>query len=1111
MALQFIFGNSGSGKSYTLYRQIIDQAEENPNLNYLVIVPEQFTMQTQRDLVMAHPKHGIMNIDVLSFGRMAHRIFEEVGADTRTVLDDEGKNLILRKIAGRYEENLKVLKGNLKKQGYISEVKSVISEFTQYDIGLTEIDRLLEDMEPSSYLSSKLQDIRMIYEGFYEYLAEKYITKEELLDQLCQVAGRSRILSSSVVVFDGFTGFTPVQVRLLGELMSICREIIVTVEMDSHEDAFRYDHPYQLFALSKQMVTSLSRTAMDRGIAQKEPQQLYQKPVYRFRSNEAMQFLEANLFRYSDRRYEKGQDAIEIHLARNPREEVDFAAREIRRLVREEGYRYSDIAVIASDMNLYADYVEKLGERYQIPIFMDHKRSILLNAFVEYLRSLLAMVEQNFSYESVFRFLRTGFVDFTPEEIDCLENYCVALGIKGYKKWQGAFVRRSRMTSEAELEELNHIRVRFVEQIDGLVFVLKQRKKTVRDVTVALYEFIAGQRMQERLLEREQYFQESGELALAKEYAQIYRTVLELLDKFVELLGEEPIALKEYCELLDAGMEEAKVGVIPPSLDQVVVGDMERTRLKDIKALILLGVNDTLLPGKLGQGGILSEHDREKITEEKLTLSPGAKEKTYVQKFYLYLNLTKPDQKLYLTFSKASADGKTLRPAYLIQDLRRMYPALSIVEEEGKTLAEREMTADTGISYLIDGLRRQEGELSEEWMELYTWYFRQEKWREKITRLVEASFYRKEPDVLSQTLAEKLFGADGTMSVTRMEKYAACAYAHFLYYGLRLKEREEYTFEAMDLGNIAHSAMERFAKKMQEDQQEWTSLSEEESRRRMDESVEESITEYSNTVLYSTARNEYMINRIKKMMYRTVWALQKQLLHGDFKPSEYELNFGSGKIDRIDTCEDADTVYVKVIDYKTGSKAFDLTSLYHGLQLQLPVYLNAAMQVEAGRHPDKEVVPAGIFYYRIKDPIVEKLKDEQALSDSILKELRLDGVVNMDENAIGHMEKELSGNSLVIPVGRTKNGQYSKASKVLSGEEFGTISEYTRKITERIQAEIQSGRIEVLPYEMGQSGSCQYCGYKDICGFDSKIAGCHTRRLSKMKEDAVLNLMKREM
>ena len=1104
MSLQFIFGNSGSGKSYYLYHYIVEEAVRHPEKNYLVVVPEQFTMQTQKDLCMAHPRGGIMNVDVLSFGRLAHRVFEELGEDNRTVLDDEGKNLVLRRIAGECEEELTVLKGNLKKQGYISEVKSVISEFTQYGVGFERLDEFMNTLNPESYLYYKLKDIRNVYEGFETYLSEKYITKEEMLDVLSDAVPFSGILKGSVVALDGFTGFTPVQNRLMGELLKVCEKVMITVEMDEREDPFVCRHPYQMFAMSKQMTVSLVKTAREAGAEMEDPVYLYGKPVRRFRNNPGMAFLESELFRYSGKTFEDSQNAVSLHEAGNPRGEARYVAESIRRLVREKGLRYREIAVIAADMDVYADALEKACSLYDIPVFMDHKKSILLNAFVEYLRSLLEMAEQNFTYESVFRHLRTGLCGFDCDEVDRMENYCLALGIKGYKKWQQAWVRRTGNTDEEELAELNHLRVVFVEKTAGLMGILKQRKKTVRDVTLAVYEYLVQEKLQEKLKKMELDFQEQGELALAKEYAQVYRIVMELFDKFVELLGDEQISLKEYCELLDAGLEEAKVGVIPPSLDQLVIGDVERTRIKNIRALFFVGANDTLLPGNAGSRGLLSERDREQFRAERIALSPGAKEQIYIQKFYLYLNLTKPAEYLSVSWSRVSGAGKTIRPAYLVQDIRRLFPGICVQDEEKKAMPERELTPRTGMQWLAGGVRDRQYGVSREWKELYTWYAADKESAPGLHRIVSAGFKRNNTKPLEPETAKQLYPEPDRISVTRLEQFASCACAHFLRYGLKLSDREEYEFEALDLGNIAHQALERFSRKADRENLSWVEMPEEKRDALIDESVEESIVDYGNTVLYSSARNEYMIHRIKRLIRRSVWALTRQLEKGDFVPGGYELKFGSGKIDRIDTCEDENKVYVKVTDYKTGMKSFDITAFYHGLQIQLPVYLNAALEIEKKKHPNREICPAGIFYYRIQDPFVNRADTEEEVENSMLKELRLDGLVNGDDQVVDHLERGLSGSSVRFPIGRNKDGSLSKASRVLTPGEFRTMLAYTKIMESELKEKMYEGEVQAEPYELNGATGCDYCECRDICGFDPRIDGCRYRQLEKYSlEEAV--------
>ncbi len=1119
MSLQFIMGPSGSGKSHYLYKMVTEESINHPEKNYLVLVPEQFTMQTQRDLVMANPQKGILNVDVLSFNRLAYRVFEETGGNQRTVLDDIGKSFVLRKIAGDYEKDLRVLRSNLKKPGFIGEVKSVISEFTQYDIQGAALDEMLLSIGEENGFYYKLKDIKTIYEGFQDYLKEKYVTGEELLDLLCEAVPKSKILKDSVIVLDGFTGFTPVQNKLLRELMKVCEKMVVTVTMSVHQRS----NP--LFDLSEKMMEVLTSTAKECRVEIETPIRLNQRPVYRFRESASLDFLESHLFRYSKEKFEEEQDSIQIFEAKNPTEEVDFVAQSIRKIVRTEKIRFREIAVIASDMNTYANHVETVFDNYDIPVFMDYKRSILLNSFVEYLRSLLEMAEQNFSYESVFRYLRTGLTEFTVEEIDILENYCVALGIRGYSKWKEKWIRRAKDMEEAELAQINDIRERFVQNVQSVMEVLKRRSKTVSDITRALHDYFLQNELQKKVKAYEVMFAAEGELALEKEYAQVYRIVMELFDQFVELLGNEKISLKEYCELLDAGLEEAKVGIIPPSLDQVLIGDIERTRIKDVKYLFFLGVNDNSIPGKAKSNGLLSERDREKMTEKGMVLAPGAKEKAFIQKFYLYLILTKPSQQAVLSFSKSSSEGKALRPAYLVMDLMKMFPKLQIQQSTGSIL-EQEMTSKSGVRFLVEGLQKKKEGLSDTWKELYNWYLGETKWREQITKIVEASFYQRPQEALSQKTAELLYGEFLNNSVTRLEKFSACAYAHFLTYGLKLKEREVYQFQVVDLGNLFHSAMERFSEKLAIAGETWISVQEEVRDTLIEESVEECISDYGNSVLYSSARNEYIITRLKRLMRRTVWAVIKQLERGDFLPKGYEIVYDSGmiplddykrmrlhgKIDRVDVFETEDQVYVKVIDYKTGFKEFDLGEIYHGLQLQLILYMNAALDMEAKRANGKKVIPAGLFYYKMQDPVVKRVDDDLEREELILKELRLDGVVNDSEVVLEHLDREASGQSTVIPVAYNKDGSLSKTSKVLSEEEFDVVSQFAKEKMKSIGNRIMQGETEVSPYAMGEQTPCKYCPYKVVCGFDEKIAGYQYRTLEKFKsKEEIMEAMKKEV
>jgi ATP-dependent helicase/nuclease subunit B len=1127
MSLQLLLGNSGAGKSYQLNQYLIEQSMANPDTNYIIIVPEQFTLQTQKDIVAMHPRYAVMNIDIVSFQRLAYRIFDEVGGNHLASLDDTGKNLIIRKVAAQKQDQLKVLGANLKKLGYISEIKSVISEFTQYNIELNQLEELIENTKNKPSLNYKLHDIHALYKGFKEYLEDKFITAEELLIVLSKVVNQSEIIKNSVIAIDGFTGFTPVQFVLLKELLKLSQKLMVTVTIDYREDFDRIKNEHELFYMSKKMILSLQKIAKDINTPIEEHIVIKDKVSYRHQRVEALQVLEQGLFRYPVKSYQKEQNEIKIFTAKNPLMEVKAIAGEILRLVREEGYRFQEIAVVSGDIGAYASYGARIFEQYHIPAFMDDKRSILMNSFVEFIRATLKMIEDDFSYESVFRYLRCNMLPIEKEDIDILENYCLAFGIRGISKWKKKWIRTYDQIREDKLDKINVLREELLEVILPLYEALKDRSKCMRDYITALYEFIAALKLQQRLEEQEKEFEQSGELSLAKEYSQVYKIVLELFDRVVELLGEELLSVKEFREILDAGFEEAKVGIIPPSIDRVVFGDIERTRLDNVKILFFAGVNEGIIPKSVNGGGIISQIEREALRAYDVELAPTRRQDAYTQKFYLYLNMTKPSKRLYLSFSKTDSQGGTLRASYLINTMLKMFPAIEVEDmDEVLNHIDGVVCMGNGLDYLTYCLRQLRlGNRPDGFAELYHWYYKKRDYEAIIESLTDAAFYANQESKISKAVANALYGNVLENSVTRLEKYAACAFAHFLNYGLKLQERREYNFKAMDMGNIFHQVLELFSKKLIKSEYNWISIPEEERDKLAEACVEECIIDYGNTVLYSTARNEYVIDRIKRIVKRTLWALQSQMKKGKFNPSNYEVSFSmadnlesvnislsneerlklKGRIDRMDLYEDTDNVYVKIIDYKSGSTSFDMVALYYGLQLQLVVYLNAVVEMEKQLKPDKNIIPAGILYYNINDPVVDRVTEdsEDKIKDRILEKLKMNGLVNSDSNVIKLMDGEMDSKSTILPVAFNKDGSLSRYSSAASTEHFHALGRFVDQKIKELGSQILNGSIEIAPYESGNRTACDYCTFKGICGFDLKSPGYEFKRLKQFSDDEI--------
>lgn len=1130
MPLHFIFGASGAGKSHYIYQKIIQESMEHPGRQYLVLVPEQFTMQTQKELVMMHPRKVILNIDVLSFERLAYRVLEETGESCAQVLEETGKSLVLRKVSQEKKKELKILGEKMKKQGYISQMKSMVSELKQYEVTKEDMDIMLDYAKNKPELYYKLKDISVLYRGFFDYLEGNFITQEEVLEVLGRVAGQSGKLAGSVMVLDGYTGFTPIQLQLLERILPLCETMYVTVTMDDRLDPYRPGSPHHLFHLSRETVAKLCKLA---GAAGSQIEETWVKENGRFSANKPMAFLERNLFRFRKEVYTEEQQAIHIRESRNPAQEMEETALMIRRLMREEGYRCRDFAVITGDMETYADHAARAFDKFDIPCFIDRKKSVFMNPFVEFLRSAVDMLLDNYSYESVFRLLRCGLLDLPCRDMDRLENYVLGMGIRGFRKWQEEWVLHYRGERPEEVPEIDRIRQQLMETLAPFTEQMKTRKGTVRERVLAFYEFIIVCGIQEKLDRSGKEFAKENAMDRAKEYEQIYPMVMDLFDKMTEVLGEEKVSLREFKELLEAGLSEVKIGIIPPSSDQVLVGDMERTRLKDIRVLFFVGVNDGKIPREDAAGKILSDLNREDLKASSVALAPTYRENLYTQRFYLYLNMTKPSDKLYLSYSRADDGGEPMTQSFLIGAVKKLFPAL-VLERPSEDAVWEVENPKSALAYLAWGFKEiLEREPSLLWKELFSWYQKQDAWKQTMENMVEGAFRINPEDEIGRSVARALYGTTLENSATRLELFAQCACAHFMAYGLELKERARYEFSPMDMGNVLHSGLESFAKKMHQRGLSWTALDEAQMDEMAEDCVEEVVSYYGNTVLKSSARNEYMVSRVKRMMKRTIWALTKQMEQGAFTPSRFEVSFAMadslesinialskeekmkllGRIDRVDTCEEEDKVLVKVIDYKSGNTSFDLLALYHGLQLQLVLYMNAAMELEQRNHPDKQVVPAGIFYYNIKDPVVEKVEEEdpEALNRRILKELRMNGLASSDRGVLEKLDENLSANgtsSLCVPVTINKDGSLSRNSSAVSPEQFRLISNYVNQKIKEIGRRILAGEAETQPYEMGKRNACQYCPYKGACGFDEKTAGYHYRRLNPLKPEEIWGRMK---
>lgn len=1072
MSLQYIFGGSGAGKSTYLYNSIIKESIKNPLENYIIVVPEQYTMATQKRVVELHPRKGVLNIDVVSFERLAYKVFEEVGAADYPVLDDTGKNLIVRRVLEQNKKALRFFGSNISNTGFVSELKSVISEMLQYDISVDKLLDINKNVDNNSLLGMKLDDISLIYGGFREFIKNNYITSEEILDLMCRKVTESSKIRGSVIAFDGFTGFTPVQYRLMAILLDMCKEVKVALTIDISEHVNINEGIESLFYMTKDTVAHLNRIC-DEGHINVDKVTVGEDTVLtRFAASKELAFLEKNIFRPGLRYYSGKVNDIVMYAGITPKDEIQYVSGEILKLTRLQGFRYNEIAVVTGDISVYGKLAANIFAQNDIPYFLDQKLHVTDNCLVEMITAVLDVIEKNYTYDSMFRYLRTGLTGLSDENIDILDNYCLAVGIKGRKQWSTQWCRKFRSSGiTTDLNMLNELRLNVMEPLTELDKELKEADGNVRLMTTALYKFLVGLHCEEQMS------------LLAKshgdEYRQIYKKIMDLFDKIVHLLGSEKVSVKEYNRIMASGFDEIKIGLIPPTKDCVVIGDIERTRLDNIKAMFFIGVNDGYVPKKSDSRSVLSETDRQKLKEMEVSLSMSVREKAFVQRFYLYLIMTKTSGRLYITYAYNSMDMKAILPSYIVRMLKKMFPGMNVLSYD-----------DTAKEHSYIKIPKTELEWTDENL----------------------------AKILADGVALKLYGKELTGSVTSFEQFASCQYAYFCRYGLDLSEREEYRFAVNDFGTILHAVIEDVSKNIKRNKKSFVLLSDEERRSLVSESIHAVADNYGNTILKSTSRNEYLIKRMEDLADKTLWAIGKQLADGLFTPDTFEKGFLTriedlphdvsffmqGKIDRIDICEDDENVYVKVVDYKTGHADFDLFKTYYGLKIQLFTYMREAIAYEKKKHKGKNVIPAGLLYYNIDNPIVEtKQTDDSAIEELIRKELRMKGVVNSNKNIISKLDST-EGTSLNIPVTVGKSGNIDASkSKVLTTEELLAVGRYVDKENLDKATKILDGSIHINPYEKGNENSCAYCPYNSVCGFSEDMPGVKFRRLEYMSPDDI--------
>ena len=1116
MSLKIIYGKSGSGKSTYIFNEIANKIQNNTSRKIYIITPEQFSFTAEKKLLESVKTSAVISAEVLTFNRMAYRVMKEIGNVKTKNLSSTGKSMLIYNILSESKKDLKFIG---KSSENVELICTQITEFKKHGITVENLKSAMDNTK-SEYLKAKIKDMLNIYEKYTDEISKDYIDENDSLTILAENLDFTQEFDNTDIYIDEFVGFTHQEYEILRKLLVKANEVNITVCTDDINLTSNPDT--DVFYANKLTLDKIYYVARQENVKIDKP--VFLENSYRFKNYE-LKHLEENIYSFPYTKYNKTVENIGLFLAKNQYSEIEYVAENIVKLVRDKKYRYKEIAVITKDLEGYASLCKAIFNKYNIPVFIDEKNDLSQNVLVRYILSVINIFARNWSQESVMEYLKTNLVeDIDESDICILENYALKWGIKNSKWYNGEWNFYDE--NDEEQEKILHIR----EKLVGPLLKFKKElanQKDITSITKSLYQFLIDNHIDVEMEKKIHELEDMGEIEKAKEYETSFGLIVDILDEIVSILGDKKVSFDKYADILKIGLGSTGLGRIPGTQDQVVVGDVDRSRSHKVRTVFVIGLNDGMFPSVNKNEGFFNDNDREQMKESGAELAKGTIEKLYDDNFNIYKAFSTAEEKIYLSYSSSDLEGKSLRPSVLINRIKKIFPNLTeasdVIEKKSEVISKM-----STFEELLNQLRdfRDGKEIDPIWFELYNYYSNSPEWKDKLENSLKALNFSVEADKIDKDIVEKLYGNTLKTSVSRLEQYKSCPFSYYLKYGLNLSEREEFKIQALDTGNFMHDVIDSFFGKLEERNIKVKELEKEELEEIVQEIIEEKLQLKRNYIFTSIPKYRVLANRLRKVIQKSIEYIVDSLKYSDFEVMGHEMEFKdgkefpaikmklengkeveiTGKIDRIDIAKTPEGNYIRIIDYKSSTKDINLNEVIAGLQLQLLTYLDAVCEIE-------DVMPAGVLYFNLIDSSIKSANkiDEEKLQDEIRKQFKMKGLILADVDIVKKMDKKLEkGSSNVVPAYIDKDGNLANKPSTITRAQFENLQKYTNKIIKQISEEILSGNIDVKPYYKIKQGKtpCEYCKYKAICNFNTGICKKEYNYIGNAEKEYILEQIK---